>query len=312
MAAETSNRWWIYFQDRFPPLKNGVLIAVFAASAVGYSARLQPELASTATRSIPLMGAILIAFLSLFLGFFQLRVSDEFKDYADDLQYRPYRPVPSGLVSLTELGLLAIAAAVIQLGLAVSVDWNLVPLLALVWVYMLLMRREFFAPRWLKGHPWVYLLSHMVIMPLLALYASAFFWVPARTFPGVALLGFLAVSFFNGMVIEVGRKIRAPQQEEPGVETYSVLWGRPRAVAIWLGALGGMAIATLLSARPITALPIAALVLLLLLTVAVVISWRFLSYPIAKWSKGFELVSGLGTLLVYASLGILPFFLTPR
>ena len=48
---------------------------------------------------------------------------------------------------------------------------------------------------------------------------------------------FLAASFFNGIVIEVGRKVRAPQDEEPGVLTYSVAWGRPRALAVWLGAM---------------------------------------------------------------------------
>ena len=36
-----------------------------------------------------------------------------------------------------------------------------------------------------------------------------------------ALGWFLAVTFLNGLVVEVGRKMRAPSDEEPGVETYT-------------------------------------------------------------------------------------------
>ena len=36
--------------------------------------------------------------------FLQLRIADEFKDFAEDSRFRPYRPVPRGLVTLTELG----------------------------------------------------------------------------------------------------------------------------------------------------------------------------------------------------------------
>lgn len=299
------SRWWTYLQERFPPFKNGLLIAVFAVSAVGYSALLTPE----SLESFPWLGAFLIAFTTLFLFFFQLRVCDEFKDYADDVMYRSYRAVPRGVVSLQELGVVAIATTIIQFGLALSFGRSMLFLLALVWGYILLMRQEFFVPQWLKAHPIAYLLSHMVIMPLMALFASACHWIPAGVSPAPELGWFLLVSFLNGVVIEVGRKIRAPQDEETGVETYTVLWGRSGAVLVWLGAMGGMAIATLLAAYPIQALPWTALVLLLLLTAAMVVSWRFLSYPVRAWAKGFELVTGIGTLGVYASLGIVPLVL---
>lgn len=304
LMAESS-RWWVYLQERFPPFKNGLLIAVFAVSAVGYSALLLPE----PTTSASLIGSILIAFITLFLFFFQLRVCDEFKDYADDLRYRPYRAVPRGLVSLQELGVVAIATAIIQLGFALTVGRSLVFLLLLVWGYMLLMRQEFFAPHWLKAHPVVYMLSHMVIMPLMALFASACFWIPANLAPDVRLGGFLGVSFFNGLVIELGRKIRAPQDEEKGVETYTALWGKSVAVLAWLGAMAGMAIASLGAAWLIQQVPLVALGLLFLMTAAMVVSWRFLSYPVRAWAKGFELVAGVGTLVVYASLGIVPWVL---
>lgn len=310
MATETKNRWLIYLDERFPLVKNGLLIAVFAAAAVGYAAVLARETPTAQPISLP--SVMLIAFLTLFLFFFQLRVADEFKDYADDAQFRSYRPVPRGLVSLQELGILAIAAGVIQFGLAFSLGWGMVLWLAIVWGYIGLMRQEFFAPEWLKAHPVLYMLSHMVVMPLMALYASACFWLPAGLGLPTTLGWFLLVSYFNGMVIEIGRKIRAPQGEETGVETYSALWGRPNAVAVWLAVMGGLAIATLLAAHAIQFLPLVVLLLLPLLTAATIVSWRFLSHPTTRWAKGFEWISGLGTLLVYASLGILPLFLQYR
>jgi len=301
------SRWWTYLQERFPLFKNGLLIAVFAVSAVGYSVLLSPE----SWDSFSWVGSGFIAFLILLIFFFQLRVCDEFKDYADDVKYRPYRAVPRGLVTLQELGVAAIATAVIQLGLALTFGRSLVLLLAFVWGYILLMRQEFFVPHWLKAHPIAYLVSHMVIMPLMALFASACHWVPAGVTPAPELGWFLVVSFLNGVVIEIGRKIRAPQDEETGVETYTVLWGRTGAVLVWLGAMGGMAIATLFAASPINVLPLTAVVLLVLLTAAMVVAWRFLSYPVTAWAKGFEVVTGMGTLGVYASLGIVPFFTLP-
>jgi 4-hydroxybenzoate polyprenyltransferase len=189
-------------------------------------------------------------------------------------------------VTLKELGRLAIAAAAIQLGLTIAVDLRLVLLLALVWGYMVLMTYEFFVPTWLKAHPPIYLLSHMVIMPLIGLYATACDWINVGWFapPGVAW--FMVVSFLGGMVLEIGRKIRAPKDEEKGVETYTALWGRQKAVMIWLGVLW-----------------------LLLLTLAVLVAWQFITRPTTQTAKWIEQVSGVWLLGVYLSLGLLPFIL---
>ena len=49
---------------------------------------------------------------------------------------------------------------------------------------------------------------------------------------------FLLASFTNGIVLEMGRKIRAPADEEHGVETYSALYGPARAVLAWVAIIG--------------------------------------------------------------------------
>ena len=90
-------RWWVYQRERFPLLGHGPLIAAFSFSALSFSTMLRGE------RQWPSPAAFLVAFATCFLFFLQLRLADEFKDFEEDSRYRPYRPVPRGLVTLREL-----------------------------------------------------------------------------------------------------------------------------------------------------------------------------------------------------------------
>ena len=86
-----------------------------------------------------------------------------------------------------------------------------------------------------------YLLSHMLIMPLIYFYIAACGWKAADAAIPNGLHWLFGMGFFNGIVIEIGRKIRSPLDEEQGVATYSALWGPERATPVWIGV---MAIAT--------------------------------------------------------------------
>jgi hypothetical protein len=222
---------WVYQQERFPLLTHGLLIAAFSLAATGFSARTRGHL------GLPAASSLLVAFLSSLLFFFLLRVADEFKDFDDDSRHRPYRPVQRGVISLRELARAGVVAALLQVGLALWFVPELLPLLLVTWAYLALMSKEFFVPEWLKARPVIYLLSHMLIMPLIALYAAACDWLAAGQDAPEALGWLLAVSFATGLTLEIGRKVHAPQDEEPGVETYSQLWGHRRAAAVWLAAL---------------------------------------------------------------------------
>lgn len=301
----TANRWWVYQRERFPLLAHSPLVMAFSFSAVAYSSLLRGQ------AELPSLTAWLVAFITSLAFFMQLRIADEFKDIDEDTRYRPYRPVPRGLVTLGELGIIGLLLAVGQLVLALLLHPPLVLILMLTWVYLALMSREFFARDWLKARPITYLWTHMLIMPLIDLYATACDWLVSSggshfdTMPD-GLHWFLIVSFFNGVVIELGRKIRSPQDEETGVETYSFLWGRSRAVAVWLGAMGFTAVCATLAASKIAFVWPVVTVLLLLLATAGGVSWLFLRSPVAGSGKRFELVSGIWTLCMYLSLGAGP------
>jgi 4-hydroxybenzoate polyprenyltransferase len=296
----TANRWWIYQRERFPLLSHGLLIAVFACSTVSFS------LLARGVVRVPPVPALLVAVLSAFGFFVQMRIADEFKDAADDARYRPYRPVPRGLVTLRELGHIALFAALAQSMLALWLSPRLLPLLLLVWGYLLLMTKEFFAPRWLRAHPITYMWTHMLILPLIDLYATACDWRAAGVAAPVGLAALLAVSFWNGFGLEIGRKVRAPGDEEPGVETYSALWGRSRAIAAWCGVLLVTAACALAAAGAIQFVAPVAVVLTALLAVAGTVAERFLRHPVTARAKAVELTAGIWTLLLYLSLGAVP------
>src|SRR5215212_9492381 len=134
-------RWWVYQRERFPVFGHGILILAFSSSAVSYSAMLRGEW--------PRVASIVVAFVSCFLFFLQLRIADEFKDFEEDSRWRPYRAVPRGLIKLRELGVVFVIAGAIQLSLSLALNWKLAGWLALVWVYLALMSKEFFVRDWL-------------------------------------------------------------------------------------------------------------------------------------------------------------------
>jgi 4-hydroxybenzoate polyprenyltransferase len=297
-----ARKWWTYQRERFPLAAHAPLIAAFSFSAVSYSALLRGE------RSFPAPRAALVAFFSALIFFLQLRIADEFKDFEEDSRWRPYRPVPRGLVTLKELGVIGVAGAAVQFALALWLKPPLALLLLVVWGWLALMSKEFFAREWLKARPVTYMWSHMVIIPLIDFYATACDWLAAGAPRPRGLLWFLLVSFFNGMVVEIGRKLRAPGDEEEGVETYSALWGRSKAVAAWLAVMVVTAACALLAAVEINfAWPVAVL-LAALVSTAFVISAGFLKKPEAKRAKLIEAMAGVWTLLMYLSLGAIPTF----
>ncbi|MDF2774634.1 MAG: UbiA prenyltransferase [Geminicoccaceae bacterium] len=302
-------RWIVYQRERFPVLAHGPLIAAFSSGAVCYSAQLRA--ASANTRPAASVASLIVAFVSCLLFFFQLRVSDEFKDHEEDTRWRPYRPVPRGLVTLRELGSLAAVAMAIQLTLAVWLTPRLLGPLLLVWGYAWLMTKEFWVKEWLASRPLTVLWSHMLIMPLIDLYATACDWLAAGTFapPGLGLAWFLVASFFNGMVVEIGRKIRSSTDEETGVQTYSAVWGPRRAVASWLVVMTLTTIFAVLAAHAVGATWVVLGILGALALVAVVESVRFLSAMRPGQGKRLETLSGIWTIAMYLGVGVVPFFL---
>lgn len=293
-------RLWIYQKERFPLAAHAPLILAFSYCAVSFSARLR-------INSWPQWQSVAVAFITCLIFFLQLRIADEFKDAEEDAQWRPYRAIPRGLISLRVLAYIFVIGATIQLSLALWWSFALTAILLVTWMYLAAMSFEFGARRWLKAHPITYLWTHMLIMPLIDLFATATDWViPANPWPPEGLTFFLIASFFNGIVIEIGRKIRVPSLEEQGVETYSSLWGCKKASIVWWLVVVATAGFACLAAREAMALQIVAVPLISLALLLGIFVSIFINQQQEKHAKMFELAAGLWTLCLYLSLGVLP------
>ncbi len=296
-------RLWIYQAERIPLARTAILIAVFSSASVTLSALL-------AGRPLASVWTYALAFLAGLVFMIQLRAADEVKDAEDDARYRPERPVPRGLVTLREIVSVAIGLGVLVLALTGLFDLRLVLVLALVWLWLGLMSAEFFVPEWLRARPFLYLVSHMLIMPLIDLFVTATEWLPRAGWSAPhGLWLFLALSFMNGCVLEIGRKIYAPASERTGVETYTSLLGIPRALLAWLGCLLVafafiLAVGSRIDATLAVALPAA-----LALAFAVATALRFLRSPTPAAQKLIDTAASIWVLFSYGAVGFAPLIL---
>lgn len=301
MSPSTVSRFWTYQAERFPLARTLPLLAVFSSASISISAVL-------AGRPLPGIDGYLTGFALVFLLFFQLRVCDEIKDAEDDRRFRPERPIPRGLVSLREI--VVLGGATVPLALALALFWGsgLIWLLALVWVWLALMTAEFGRPAWLKARPVLYLLSHMVIMPLIDLMLTGVEWLPGGApYPG--LVWYIGLSFANGCVVELGRKLWAAENERDGVDSYSRLWGPQRAAAVW-GGFVVLAYALLCGVGIALGhgLLFGSLGLFGLLA-CLWAGWSYARAPNLRGEKRVDLLAGLWVFACYATAGFVPLIL---
>lgn len=312
-----TNRWRTYQQEKFPLLQNVPAIALLSLSSACHAVLLRHQLVERLRpNELPTVnvlhgiGAAVIALMVVALCFVQCHVADAFRTAPEALRSRLDLPAPEGVVTLRELGIISLAIAILQLGLTIAVGWQLIGLLLVVWGYLYLRSHNFWNPNWLKQHP----LAEAVILawffPLMSAYAMTCEWTALNVPWSKGMLWLPLMLWFNGVAIAIGSNIRAPKDEARGSQnTYSARWGRQKAVMVWLGATWLATLAGLLAAMYIRFTVPGALLLLLLLTSALVVSWRFLARPVTLWATGFGLVSRLWQWLMYLSLGIVPLLL---
>ncbi len=290
-------RFWLYLNERFPLHSHGILISAFSFSAIGYS-RLSQNLSGFID-----WDKYLVAVFNTITLFFLLRVFDEHKDAEDDAQFRKELPVPRGLIALKELRNVAWIVFAFQIIVTALTFPQMLSLYFVVIGYLLLMGKEFFVKDWLKKRPFWYVTSHMLIIPLVDIYASGFDWKLSGTPAPFGLLYFFGVSFLNGIVLEVGRKIRDPKDEKPGVETYSFLLGQVKSLLLWIVVLIATLIFALLAADFAGFSLKIKIALVAYFCCTLLAAWLHYRKPSPKTAKGIEIASGLWTILMYLTLG---------
>lgn len=295
--------WLQYQKERFPLLQYAPLVAAFSASGLALSYML------TGLETLPNLKMFTAAFSVTLMVFMQLRISDEIKDAHFDRVHHPERPIPRGLIELDSLKNLGFVLALCQILIVLKTGPVLMlPLLA-IWAYLFLMHNEFFVGEWLNKHPVLYMLSHMGILFFTDLFITACHWMVLNIEPGHALLFFFGTSFKLGMIIEIGRKIKSPEEEIEGANTYTNCWGIKNAVLIWLTTIFSSLIMATITAAQVGFGFQTAFVGSIMFAICLAAGLSFISSGSKKWSKAIESISGLWTLTLYLLVGVVPFAL---
>jgi 4-hydroxybenzoate polyprenyltransferase len=291
-------RFFIYQKERFPFFGHGLLVASFSFSAISYSRICR---GAEGFVSWPTFLVGIITTISLF---FLVRVFDEFKDAEDDAKYRSHLPVPRGLISFKELAFLGVLAVILQIGLNAWLFPKMLIMYGIAIGYLCLMGKEFFIGEWLKKHQFWYVVSHMLIIPLIDMYASGLDWLLEGVSAPKGLVFFFIFSFMNGIVLEIGRKIRIPEKEE--FNTYSTLFGAAKATQLWIlvlfVTLGFSILASSFAGYGITGIAILVFFFILCVTPA----FLFLNKQSHRGSKLIEYASAFWTIGMYLTLGGVP------
>ena len=330
----------IYLNERFPLGKNSFFVLIFTLSGYIYTELLynskiiKPILLKEISRAsllwdkeidkVPIIWyKLLPLFIIIFMFFFQLRITDEFKDYEEDLKYRSYRPVQRGVISLKTLRKIGIATVIVQIILAHVINPKLIYFMLLVWIYMFLMTKEFFIKNWLTERILIYALSHVVIMIFITLvivkgtgyilqdHFSETLYLSLEKYEKnifIGLIPLFALNYLNGIVLEIGRKTRKNDEEEHGVQTYSKLWGRKKAVVVLslLFVIEYFLVILGLAHTYKEYFFFGGLTLLLILVVSIYFMVKFLKKDLS--GKIVETVSGLWIIFSSMCIGFLPYF----
>lgn len=298
-SAGLLRRLYIYQKERFPLIGHGLLILAFSFSAIAYSRTCR---GAENFISLPVFaGAVFISFTLFAL----LRLSDEQKDAEDDAQFRSHLPVPRGVVTLKELSRITWIIIAGQAIVILLIFPKMLFIYAAILLYLYLMRHEFFIASWLKKHQFWYVISHMFIIPFVDIFVSGTDWHLAGVAPPPGLLFFFAVSYMNGIVLEVGRKMKAVGDEKEGVLTYTSMLGR-KANWLWIGVLLLTYLLSIGAGYYASEGNIIFIVLSVILIICIFPAIMFYRNGAAKWAKLVEHSSAVWTLSMYLVLGAAP------
>lgn len=297
------SRFYIYQKERFPFVGYIFLVGAFSFSAISFS-----RMCRGASGFIDPQPFLICVFNTVTL-FFLVRIFDEFKDQDDDRLYRKYLPVPRGLISLRELKYVGITIFILQVLINSFFYPQMLLLYFFVIFYLLLMGKEFFVAGWLKKNQFWYVTSHMFIIPFIDIFASGFDWHLSNIDPPSGLLIFFCISYLNGIVLEIGRKIKTADSEEAGVLSYTKLIGSKKAPAFWILILFITMLFAFAGAWYADLGLIAYIVFTILFLICALPAIVFIKNPSVKSAKYIEYFSAVWTFGMYLTLGGIPMLL---
>ncbi|MCO4744049.1 MAG: hypothetical protein KC912_04625 [Proteobacteria bacterium] len=205
--------------ERFPPVTYTALVAAFAYGA--------GRLAILDGGSWSLLPAVVG-----WLFFLHLRIFDEHKDFEEDRVAYPDRVLSRGAITLAWLARLGLVILIAEALFASTAGLLAFGWWAAAFAFSVCMFFEFGLGAWLQQRLWLYAITHNPVVGLLAIYL----YVASGPVVQPRFLGFVALASVSSLAVEVGRKLRLPDEEIAGVPSYTTELGQGGARAV-LGVL---------------------------------------------------------------------------
>tara|TARA_R110002072_G_scaffold64203_7_gene159910 strand:+ start:77210 stop:78157 length:948 start_codon:yes stop_codon:yes gene_type:complete len=219
-------KWMQFIKERFHPGSHFLMIFLFL---VGH------YFVAYASQHVTVSGIdILFIMMGTAVFFLKLRFYDEIKDYELDLEIKPYRPLPRGLLTPFDVKKGIENCIVLEI-IFFSACGKPGLLMILVSIgYSLLMYNEFFIPKLIRPHLTTYATTHTVVTLFLSLtifsaLGGQWVWNMDPDFYYFALMNWILFNIF-----ELGRKTFQPEEEKNAIESYSKVWTRPGAFLLVL------------------------------------------------------------------------------
>ncbi len=228
-SSNLLTRFKMYTDERFPFLATAVFVLLFSFNSFYLFDAL--NLNTKVVFSIPM----LLGYLTMFLVFFHLRLMDEFKDYKDDVRAYPERILSRGIIQLKDFKLILSYFFVFEIAMNLYLGQRHFYAWLIVFVYSLLMYKEFFVGEWLEKRLTLYLISHQLILPMMAFYMFSIvsqgdFFATSNIW---ATIFIASLSFYY----EIARKTWSKDREQAGADSYTSVWGIKLSISVIFGAL---------------------------------------------------------------------------
>jgi 4-hydroxybenzoate polyprenyltransferase len=211
----------LYSKERFPVVPALIFAAALYCSSYFFGSMFSPL--TPLSLADVILGSVLV-----FLITFHLRIFDEHKDKEKDAVAHPERMLSRGAITLADLRRLLYVLIALQIAVSICLGVNATIIWAVIFIYMLLMLKEFFVPGFLNRHMGLYLISHQVLVPITLLLG--FFQREPTNVDMTAAAFYFAASLGSFITYEISRKTWPEEMEHELADSYTKFWGRGPAV----------------------------------------------------------------------------------
>lgn len=175
------------------------------------------------------LGVLVVFFVML-----HLRVFDEHKDYDKDKIAHPDRVLSKGIITLKDLKLLLAFSIVIEIAFSFYIGTMQLVVWFVIMCWSLLMLFEFFCPEFLNKRMGLYLITHQLLIPIIAIFGFSqrynFLETSSQDLKWIII--FLIYVMFVSITYEIGRKTWSEDREHEHADSYTKVWGRTGTVII--------------------------------------------------------------------------------